>query len=54
MMFAVEYEMDQSEARIKTDVSISISSGLCDIKSYGSDVLLCDTLPRRLSVWWGV
>lgn len=54
MMFAVEYEMDQSEARIKTDVSISVGRmlnrnrncciwclhGLCDIKSYGSDVLL--------------
>lgn len=54
MTFAVEYEMDQSEARIKTDVSLSISRmsngnrncciwclrGLCDIKNYGSDVLL--------------
>lgn len=56
MKFAVEYEMDQSEARIKTDVSRG-KVNLCDLCLAGAMLILtgCDlSLPdgSRCAGWF--
>lgn len=57
MKFAVEYEMDQSEARIKTDVSRRKRARVISAWSVSADAdpsRLRLLSPRRLWVCWGV